>query len=390
MTEARLKIGLLTDNYPHTGGFGGIGSYTRSVGEELARRGHDVHIFTLSDTTELRRSTINGTTVWECPGWSKRRQMPFMNAAEFTLKYKADAVYLFRYTIMVAVRKAAQGGKFDVIESPEFGALGDLVLPGGYTRRFAVRLHGPANKWDVLRKAERALTLGADVVTTPTVASREQCEELWGILIPNAIVIGNPAKPPPPMPEHQPTTQSALFFGRLEPRKGVDVLAEAVGKVRLRHPNFHMIFSGKNVPWPDGRMGSQVIRDIADSTGGTGGYTVCEPPLSDQGLLETARRGTLCIFPSRLETFGLSFLEGMMWGVPTVVTDIPPFRELAEDGVHSLFARNEDADDLAAKICQVLDDPALAQRLGRNAQPHSMQWSVTALAPKLIDAWMHQ
>jgi glycosyltransferase involved in cell wall biosynthesis len=349
-----------------------------------------VHVFTLTDVSELRNVTINGVTVWECPGWSKRRQMPLLNAAEFTLRYRADAVYLFRYTLLVAVRKAARSGQFDVIESPEFGALGDLVLAQGYAKRFAVRLHGPANTWEVMKQAERALTLGADVVTTPTAASRDRCEQLWGCTLPKAVVIGNPAKLPPFAPPHEPIDQSGLFFGRLEPRKGVDVLAEAVGKVRKQHPNFHMIFSGLDVPWPDGRMGSQVIHDIAEATGGSGGYTVCKPPLSDDGLRETARRGTLCVFPSRLETFGLSFLEAMMWGVPTIVTDIPPFRELAEDGVHCLFAKNEDVDDLAEKICRVLSDKSLARHLGPAARENAMQWSVDHLAPRLVEAWMHE
>lgn len=391
---ARLKIGLLTDNYPHSGGFGGIGSYTRAVAEELVRLGHEAHVFTSADVPKLRRREIDGVQVWDCPGWSKRREMPPLNALEFTLRYRNDAMYLYRYALLNGVRAAARGGKFDVIESPEYGALGDLVCDGGHAKRFAVRLHGPPAQadWPDVLRAEKALALSGDVLTSPTEYSRVACEETWGVSV-QAEVIGNPVdahEVDPAAFDPAVPRSGGLYFGRLQDRKGVDVLARALGPIRERFPNFRQTFTGKNVKWPDGRTGDQVIREAA-AEGGSGPEAFalqCDPPMSDQELRAAVGSAALCILPSRLETFGIVVVEAMTWGTPLVASDIAPFRELGTDGEHFLLFKSGDSGDLADKVCKLLADPDLGRRLARAAAGHARQWSVEVVVPKLLEVWL--
>ncbi len=391
---ARLKIGLLTDNYPDSGGFGGIGSYTRSVGRELARLGHDVHVFTSADVPALRRRAIDGLTVWDCPGWSKRREMPVLNALEFTLRYRNDATFLYRYALLNAVRRAAKGGQFDVIESPEYGALGDLVRDAGYAKRFAVRLHGPPAQadWPHVLKAEKALALAGDVLTSPTEYSRVACEQTWGVPI-AAEVIGNPVdahRPDPAVFDPATPRSGGLYFGRLQDRKGVDVLARALGPIRRQFPGFRQTFTGKNVRWPDGRLGDEVIRAAADEGGGgPAAYDLrFDPPMGDADLRAAVRSAALCILPSRLETFGIVVVEAMTWGTPLVASDIAPFRELGTDGEHFLLFKSGDAADLAEKVCTLLDEPAMGRRLARAAAEHARRWSVEVVVPRLLEVWL--
>ena len=395
-----MRIGLLTDNYPHTGGFGGIGSYTRAVAEELARLGHRVHVFTNCDTPSHRveRRTIRGVEVWQCPAWSRRRRMPLRNALEYTAKFGRDGRGVYRYAVFNAVRTAARReGRFDVIETPEYGGLGELVREAGFADRFSVRLHGPPAGPD--RPYEAALekrgALGCDTLTSPTLYSLRACEARWGVTL-QAAVIGNPvdsieSDEPPATPADDPRRAGGVYFGRLEERKGLDVLGRALGPIRRSHPEFRMTLTGKNVIWADGRMGADALAEAAAEGGaGDSAYELfCDPPLDNAALKARVRRARVCVLPSRLETFGIVVVEAMTWGTPVVVSDIPPFRELGVDGEHFLLFKSGDAGDLAAKVGRLLDDPELACRLASNAVPHARRWSVREVVPALLDAWLH-
>ncbi len=393
----KLKLGMLTDNYPNTGGVGGIGTYTRTMAEELARQGHEVHVFTGSTTPVHRMNVINGVSVWECPDWTNRRQMGVIRALEFTMKYGADAMSLVRYTMAIAVRQAIKSGPFDIIESPEFGALADFVSDRTYTKRLAVRLHGPANQyrppesretWNAIDEAEKKLTERADVLTVGTAAARDRYAEFYNMNLDRAAVIGYPIPFRPRNPDWPGTDAcTGVFFGRLEGRKGVDTLAASLGKIRSRFPKFHMIFNGKDVPWADGRLGSETIRQTADATGGSGAYTI-NPPLSDADLIQCVQSSSLCVFPSRAEAYGIVLLEGMMWGTPIVASDIGPFKELSGEGRYALLAKTSDPDSFAEQIMAVLEDGGKAARRAADAYEYVQDSTVECVVPRLMKAWM--
>ena len=87
--------------------------------------------------------------------------------------------------------------------------------------------------------------------------------------------------------------------------------------------------------------------------------------VSDQGKMGLLRRATACIFPSHSEGFGIPIVEGAVFGLPVICSDIPVFREIT-DGHASFFDPN-DANQLAQKVREVAADPekfvAQAERL---------------------------
>jgi glycosyltransferase involved in cell wall biosynthesis len=324
--------------------------------------------------------------------------MPLLNAFEFTVRHRAEAWRLNQYSITVAVRRAAREKKFDLIESPEFGALGDLLNKGEYTRLLAVRLHTAIFDFVRFKNGQRAplipldemardLALRADVLTAPTEFARQSIADFWEVPLANTKIIGNPVRPAPePRVFGLDGTCSSVFWGRLEPRKGVDSLAASIGKVRQKFPNFRARFFGADNAWHPTGTGAEVIRKIAAETGGEGGYEI-SPPLSHDCLKEIVSRASVCVLPSRAETFGMSFAEAMMWGAPCVVSDIAPFRELATDGVHALFANPENPEQLADQQLRLLYDRDLAARLCKNAYYHIQAWTVDRIVSQLLDAW---
>jgi glycosyltransferase involved in cell wall biosynthesis len=96
--------------------------------------------------------------------------------------------------------------------------------------------------------------------------------------------------------------------------------------------------------------------------------------LADNAILVTA---------SKAEGFGLPVLEAQKLGVPTVVSDIEIFHEVAGDG--TLYADPEDPQNFAAKIAS-LDDKKLRDQIiakGKK-QADTFSWDESAIA--LLDA----
>lgn len=74
----------------------------------------------------------------------------------------------------------------------------------------------------------------------------------------------------------------------------------------------------------------------------------------------------LFAFPSRYEGLPGAVLEAMALGLPVVASDIPPLREIAgpEEGI--VLVPSGDACALSEALASLLQDSALAQRLGRD------------------------
>jgi glycosyltransferase involved in cell wall biosynthesis len=391
-----MKIGFLTDNYPYAGEApasppGGIGTYTQLIGEELAARGHEVHVFAFASVRRHRRLEHKGVVVWQCPAWSKRREMTLAQAAEFTFRHGAEALRLNQYSVAVAVRRAAAGKRFDLVESPDCGAYGALIRSSGVARRYAVRLHtsvegATGGALTDFQKMERDNAAAADVLTVPTFHARHTIEAAWKESLERAVVVGNPvrrvaaAAPPPAEPP------TAVLFGRLGLTKGIDVLARATGLICKQVPAFRAIFIGPNYPWAEGGTTEEAIRRFASETGG--GHAVEWRPAVDHGsLMAAVRAHSLVVLPSRAETFGMTFMEALMWSVPCVVSDIGAFRELAQDGEQCLFAKVGYVEDLASKVIQLLMKRELAVRLASAGHQHAERWSVENITDQLLGAW---
>jgi glycosyltransferase involved in cell wall biosynthesis len=74
------------------------------------------------------------------------------------------------------------------------------------------------------------------------------------------------------------------------------------------------------------------------------------------------------VFPSRAEPLGSALLSAMAHGLPSVSLARGAVREVIEDGRNGLLAGGPEPGAFADAILRVLDDPALAARLGAAAR----------------------
>ncbi len=145
------------------------------------------------------------------------------------------------------------------------------------------------------------------------------------------------------------------FTGRLVPHKGVDVLLRALASLP---PDVHLIVVGRGPRLVDLTVLARRL--------GVGDRAHFYPSVSDEELPYYLALADVFAFPSqnRLEGFGLAVAEAMATGLPVVTSDMPGVREVIDDGVQGLLFEPLLAEDLAAKIRALLDEPARGRAMG--------------------------
>jgi glycosyltransferase involved in cell wall biosynthesis len=283
-------------------------------------------------------------------------------------------------------RSVEESGPFDVLETPDFRALGAVAVGRrDIARCLAVRLHGAEtilghrpDMWhDRPENPELALTCAADVVTAPSLAALEMTNDAWRTrLRSHALVVPNPGPDVVPSTA-RPRRYDVAFFGRLEPRKGVDVLADVLAGVGRP---ISVAVAGADHPWGDGATGLGLLRS-------SGADVTYLGVLDYRDVMPTLAQARVAVVPSRRESFGLTLLEAMAAGVPAVGSDIPAFRELVGGSSGVALLPLDDPAAWSAHVLRLLDDPGYAQELARLARQRARDFSPASVTQALLDAW---
>jgi glycogen synthase len=147
-----------------------------------------------------------------------------------------------------------------------------------------------------------------------------------------------------------------LFIGQLTPRKGFDLLVEALPAIVARYPTATFVFVSHN---PAARA---QMEERATQLGVRRNLHFAGRVTEEQKL--ALMRAASCIaIPSRYEGFGLPLLEAMQAGVPLVASNIPVIDEIVSDGEDGLLFEFENPAALAEGIMRLLGDAELRARL---------------------------
>jgi glycosyltransferase involved in cell wall biosynthesis len=165
-----------------------------------------------------------------------------------------------------------------------------------------------------------------------------------------------------------------LFVGTLEPRKDLDLLLDAYGRlIESGDTDEQLVIAGKP-GWGYRKLLTRAARPELRGRVQITGFV-------DQGLLPALyARASAFVYPSREEGFGLPPLEAMASGVPTVATDTSALAENL-NGAAELVPVGDTA-ALAAALQQVLrDGPTRARLRTRGLQRAArFRWDTTARA----------
>ncbi|WNZ44008.1 glycosyltransferase [Leptolyngbya boryana CZ1] len=243
--------------------------------------------------------------------------------------------------------------------------------------------HGMLDSWALAYKAkkkyiyytafEKAALRRASAIHTLTSIEAQQVNALGfqqTIVIPNGIHRQEFDHPGDPrlFYQHFPQTQFKrliLFLGRIDPKKGLDLLAPAFAQVRHHFPDAHLIVAG-----PD-NIGFLPTAQNYFEQAGCGTAVTFTHMLT--GALKQAALAAAEVFvlPSYSEGFSMSILEAMATGLPCVITKQCNFPEAS----NFRFATVVDAaaETLSEALLMQLRDRATAAQMGERARQYILQ-----------------
>ncbi len=365
-----MKIALISFEYPPDTAYGGIATYAHQAATMLADRGHQVEVF--AGSRHCAGTEVEGTVVVHRIRVSQK------------IEFIRSVVPIF-----LERHRAIQ---FEVLEGPEYGADAAAIAQAVPDLPLVVKLHTPRELVAAyegqpslpgqirtrlgalrrgihpLRDLERTHTIEADEVAAPSWALGKDLMQRWGLDPERVHQYPLPFTPNPKLleiPLHT-STQRVTFIGRLDIKKGVVDLAEAIPLVLAQYPTVQFRLIGRNgqSPLPNLDMQQFLTQQLAphlDAVEFTGQVKAAQIPAY---LADT----DICVFPSRWESFGLVCLEAMTAGRGVIGSRAGGMAEIITSDDLGRLVPPQRPDAIAAAILELLQDPYLRQRLGQQAR----------------------
>jgi glycosyltransferase involved in cell wall biosynthesis len=361
--------------------YGGPTKACREMAEAVAARGHEVEIFTTDydgfggyeidlAPRQAKHGVLIRTFPVDLPPRYLRLSRPFAQAVRQRLT-AFDLVHihsLYFFTTLAAGFYANRHGVPYVLEP--HGSL-DPYLYWRHRKRKRViealyqdRLFKRAAAVHYTSAEERALA-------APYSFARPS------FTVPLGLDVGayRPLPPPGTFRARYPQLQDKrllLFFGRLNFKKGLDILAQAFGRVARRRTDVHLVITG-----PDNDAYRPQIEAWLREAGVLG-RTTFTGMLTGPAKLAVLNDADLFLLPSYTENFGIAVVEAMACRLPVLISDkVNIWRDVKAEGAGEVEPC--DPERVAARILAMLADPgrlaAYGQR-GEAAVRRLFDWSV--------------
>lgn len=364
-----MKVALLTHEHPLSPRPGGIGRYLRDYAPALAQE-VDVTMITTEDGPELP-----GVRQIVVDGW---QSLP-----------SPVRTWVLAGEIAARLRQIQP----DLVEAANFGGLGcrdngpwakvvRMATPVRHTPvrpSFMARLARPIHhRW------EQATAERAELWISNSAANVETCKENYSCDKPTLVVpLGLKLQPAPV----RPSRGDLLFVGRIEVRKGVDTLLHAWDRVvrqgLAEGTCLHLV--GRDMA---GRHTPSFLGECLEGLSFTEQTLKVHGGLSEAELSELRGRCSICVVPSRYESFGLVCVEAFAAGHCVVASAAGGLQEVVKDKIDGLLLPPESVEAWSTALAQLIRDNDLRQSLAlAGSESLGRDFSVETMVKRSIEAY---
>jgi phosphatidylinositol alpha-mannosyltransferase len=324
---------------------GGVQAHVRDLAEKLIELGHTVSVLAPGDedTPDLP---------------------PYVVAAgkAVPVRYNGSVARVqFGIVSAARVRRWLRDGAFDVVHvhepaPPSLSLLTCMIHDGPLVATF----HAATVRSRFLAMFDTVLQpflekLSGRIAVSP--AARKVIVEHLGadaVVIPNGVAVANYANARP-LSGYPRDGGTIGFIGRYEePRKGMDVLVDAIESMIADRPKLRVLVAGRGDAED---FAAGLPRGVSKHIHMLGQVT--EPDKAR--LLRSV--DVYCAPNTGQESFGVILLEAMAARTAVVASDIEPFRRVLDAGAAGELFAVGDAGALAGALGRVLDDPARRDEL---------------------------
>jgi phosphatidylinositol alpha-mannosyltransferase len=348
---------------------GGVQFHIRDLAEHLIARGHEVSVLAPADDDTPVPSYVQPAG----------RALP--------VPYNGSVARLtFGPVTTARVRRWLSEGEFDLVHlhEPQIPSLSLIALwaaelPVVATFHTSIpRSRALTVSYPFLRPAMEKI---AARIAVSEDARRTLVEHLGGdaVVIPNGVDVDTFARArPDPRWQGTPEAPTLAFLGRIdEPRKGLQVLAEAFGRVRRQVPGVRLLVAGQ------GDLDDARARFGDDVAGVTflGGVTDEEKAalLTSVDVYVAPQTGG--------ESFGIVLVEAMSAGTAVVASDLGAFRRVLDDGRCGALFTTGDPTSLAERLVEVLGDPARREALRSHGSAWVRRYDWSTVAHQVLEVY---
>jgi glycosyltransferase involved in cell wall biosynthesis len=363
-----MRVALFAWESLHSIAVGGVGVHVTELAAALARRGHEIHVFTRIGEGQSRYQFIEGVHYHRCPFALNSNFVDEINNMCRSFVHECFAV-------------EGQSGAFDILHAHDWLASNAVVwAKEGRGRKTVLTMHSTefgrnGNRWyggtaQRISDHERHGTYCANRVITVSNQLKDEVKNLYQVPESKARVVYNGVNAcvfdyelDPGEVKRQyaigPVDPIVLFVGRLTVQKGPDILMRTLPGILRHYPNAKCVFAG------DGHMRGELCA-LAHQLG-VGHAIRVLGQVGGKTLVDLFKAADVVAVPSRNEPFGIVILEAWSAGRPVVTTKRGGPAEFVWHGVTGLQV-DDTPDSVGWGLGTLLADHEAGSWMGRNGR----------------------
>ena len=363
-----MRIAMLSWESLHSIAVGGVAAHVTELAAALARRGHQVHVFT-------RRAFGQGGHDWTDGVHYHRCTYPphsdFVDDVNNMCRSFVDRVFEVEDLV----------GRFDVIHAHDWLAANAMIwIKQGRGHKCLFTIHSteyarcgnafPMGRAERIRYQERAGTYWADRIIAVSQATKDEISWMYEVPPGKTSVVYNGVSPqrfdqptdPGADKRHYhigPSDPTILFCGRLSWQKGPDILVEAIPQILRQHPSSRFVFAG------DGDMKDSLESRIRQL--GVAHAVRFLGYRNGDELVRLYKLAEVVCVPSRNEPFGIVVLEAWSASKPVIASQNGGPAEYVRHEVDGLKIYPT-PDSVVWGVSRMFSDFVRARWMGRNGR----------------------
>ena len=391
-----MKVAFLSREYPPDTAWGGIATVYHSLACALVQRGHEVHVIcqAVGETKEL---IDNGVFVYRVGTNPKR--------------YSAVARINYSFFAWLKLREIIKQYDIEIVEATYWGA---EALLYSLRRRTPLVVRTDVSASDILRTRTYAGTkelLSLKLLSLLEGFTAKRADRVIAIsngmytraveelhidpgkvdIVPHAVdtakysYIESDVRERLGIPRDVPLV---LFVGRLEARKGVHVLCQAIPEVIGSMPSARFVLVGRDTTTPQGGSVKSYITKQAERRGFSDNLALIDFMFPDE-LTALYSACDVFVLPSLWEGFSMVVLEALACGKPVVATSVGGVPDIGLTPPSGIVVAPNNTKELTEAILALLslndEDKRLAAR--KNRELIESRFSIPGWVDKVVEVY---
>jgi glycosyltransferase involved in cell wall biosynthesis len=370
-----MNIALVNPEYPSPSGLdqGGIATYTYDMADAFAGTGHSVQVLVKKGT--VHKKLHPSVTIHDY------LPVPLQSPLRFAQRLMNGDLYwdrCFSIGVKKTLLKITAEKPLDIVEIPEYNGLA-FALSSPLPFPVVIHFHTPSalvDRYNGIKLTvrhrqryafeEKALS-NAAAYRCPSIALATEMSARYGIAADRITFIPHPFDTAPfdaVGKKRTPTVIDILFVGRLERRKGAEILRAAIQPILALDKRIRFTLAGEHSNGDIGLYRNAIERGLSEAERKQVYFI---GPVKREDLPVLYCRSSVLCFPSIFENSPYTVLEAMAARLPVVGARCGGIPELIHDNETGLLFNPDNPAELIECIRRLLNDAELLDRFARRA-----------------------